>query len=68
MSYHFSNGTTHIGGKLPTEYISEGYLVYLGYFLKEHLLCFFFWPRGMWELSSSNRDQTHALCIGKEES
>ena len=23
-----------------------------------------FWPQGMWDLSSSTRDQTHTTCIG----
>ena len=25
----------------------------------------FFWPQGMWDLSSPTRDQTHAPCIGR---
>ena len=28
------------------------------------LLFWFFWPRGMWDLSSLTRDQTHTPCIG----
>ena len=30
-----------------------------------HIL-FFYWPWGMWELSSLTRDQTHTPCIGKQ--
>ena len=26
----------------------------------------FFVPRGMWDLSSSTRDQTHAPCFGRQ--
>ena len=26
----------------------------------------FFWPQGMWDLSSQTRGQTHTPCIGKQ--
>ena len=31
------------------------------------LLCYVlvFWPRGMWDLTLSTRDQTHTCCLGK---
>ena len=28
--------------------------------------CLVFWPRGMWDLSSPTRDQTHTSCIGRQ--
>ena len=30
------------------------------------LFLFFFWLRGMWDLSSLTRDQTHTPCIGRQ--
>ena len=30
------------------------------------VLCFGFWPRGMWDLSSLTRDGTHTPCLGRQ--
>ena len=30
------------------------------------VLCFRFWPRGMWDLSSPTRNRTHTPCIGRQ--
>ena len=44
------------------------------FFFKMILLCYFIYfyflavPRGMWDLGSSTRDQTHTLCVGSVES
>ena len=38
--------------------------------LLQYCFCFmiFFWPQGMWDLSSPTRDRTHNPCIGRAES
>ena len=48
--------------KIFIEFVTRLLLFYVCLLL---LVFFFFWPRGIWDLSSPNKDQTHNPCIGR---